>query len=503
MSNIKNNDVSRDKLEVNDKKNKGMPFLKSFKLSMKIFKKKKLLTIFIFLLSLLSMAGLIGMSSYISPDFVTPVLKQAYKNDDKTVVIGTDHKEIKDVASILLITKEYKLGEYQGRLSTVQIEALKSKDLYNPVFDTSSFNALPYFGYIGNKIDSYYNYYYTLGNKRPIQYLAMLSDPTSLDKYGLEKDERVKKECRLPIDNTEIAITDYQADMFLHCGLIKEDKSVLKLNDIDDLLGQKIFSRTICGIFKTDESREEFKKQYDIDSMDEKKQKDVKKKIKNGFDQVLEKQYHPFLTAYVYRDTSLLKDPTSDLYTESNSMSIYPLSSSIKKDLKFFKTLRVKKDTDKAVYSVNDVSLYTRYYSSAFDGFKTRIGFKARSYIDPLLFCLLAILFIACGIIAFFLAIKLIYKSHQKMKDEIDQLLSIEVTKKELFCSSFLSLLFIGLISLLLSVLILGIIAAIFNCVISLKAYSIYTISVLILFILMVSFDNLIALIGVHKAYKK
>lgn len=71
--------------------------------------------------------------------------------------------------------------------------------------------------------------------------------------------------CRLPNDFTEIAIADGKADIFMRFGYRDEEGNAVPINTPDDLIGKKIGSYTIVGVYGTEEDRAAMKERYDYD----------------------------------------------------------------------------------------------------------------------------------------------------------------------------------------------------------------------------------------------
>lgn len=80
--------------------------------------------------------------------------------------------------------------------------------------------------------------------------------------FNLRKDERLsdKSSCRLPERTDEIAITDLCASAFMRFGYKNEDGNVQAITSPDDLIGKKLGSFTICGIYSTETDRTIFER---------------------------------------------------------------------------------------------------------------------------------------------------------------------------------------------------------------------------------------------------
>lgn len=108
--------------------------------------------------------------------------------------------------------------------------------------------------------DKKYNnpYYYLL--LTDLTNFVELNPQTGMQDANLRVDSRFidKEICRLPRNESEIAITDLRADMFMEFGFKEEDGTITKISTPDDLIGKKLGQYSICGVFSTEIDREYF-----------------------------------------------------------------------------------------------------------------------------------------------------------------------------------------------------------------------------------------------------
>ena len=100
-----------------------------------------------------------------------------------------------------------------------------------------------------------------------IHNIIILDPETGEKDASLSPDPRLTVACRLPQNDSEIAITDYTADMFMRLGYkdADGDGTYYTINSPDELIGRTISGYTICGVYKTDEDKQKFKDRYDHD----------------------------------------------------------------------------------------------------------------------------------------------------------------------------------------------------------------------------------------------
>ena len=135
------------------------------------------------------------------------------------------------------------------------------------VLTVTDFDSYGYYARSGEEIplEERYNPYNNFGISGPIKALVEVSPQTGEEDASLTPDPRLTVPCRLPQNYSEIAITDYAADMFMRFGYkdADGDGTEYEITSPDDLIGKTINGLTICGVYQTEEDKERFKDNYD------------------------------------------------------------------------------------------------------------------------------------------------------------------------------------------------------------------------------------------------
>jgi len=197
-------------------------------------------------------------------DVMTAELKTAYKNDVKMVVMkanSTAESYIKYVDG----HTSHGTFECTPVLTEKQIEILTETDECVVVKIISPW-LLP--NEIGRNnlgdmtAPEYYNPYNYL-SRNGFQSVIELDSESGETDVCIKPDSRLTVKCRLPQNFSEIAITDYWADMYMRFGFVDEDGLTHTITSPDELIGRTIEGGfTICGVYSTDENKE-WLKQYD------------------------------------------------------------------------------------------------------------------------------------------------------------------------------------------------------------------------------------------------
>ncbi len=262
-------------------------------------------------------------------------------------------------------------GEYTPGLTSEQINVLEKYASVMPIANVNDPTSSTSFGYgylacTSGQVpfEEYYNPYNYMGiSGKFISRVIELNPETGEKDALLTPDKRLTVACHLPQTYTEIAITDYMADMFMRFGYkdLDGDGAVYEIGSPDDLIGKTIEGLTICGIYETEEDKEWFKENYD----------------KPCTDSHIE-DYDPELANYHIQDSYFLnwmKGEHSMKYafvkkgfkTKDSLMAcdgfLYPLSGSIAKDKKMIREMTY---TEENTYSgLNTVTYQTVYYSAS------------------------------------------------------------------------------------------------------------------------------------------
>ena len=153
---------------------------------------------------------------------------------------------------------------YTAAFTDEQLNFLKENAT---VLTVTNFDSYGYYARSDEEIpfEELYNPYNNFGISRPIKALVEVSSQTGEEDASLTPDPRLTAPCRLPQNYSEIAITDYAADMFMRFGYKDADGDGAEYEIIspDDLIGKTIGGLTICGVYQTEEDKEWFKDNYD------------------------------------------------------------------------------------------------------------------------------------------------------------------------------------------------------------------------------------------------
>ena len=261
-------------------------------------------------------------------DVMAAELRMSYKNGVKTAVLVADsvmhtyHKYANGT------TEEYTTN-YGPALMDEQIKRLSEMDdcvvmTVVPSFDLPDRMGANNLGHMSAQ--ERYNPYNNLaagGFQRVIE----LDPETGEEDACLTPDPRLTVECRLPQNLNEIAITDYWADMYMRFGFVDEDGITREIKSPDELIGKTIDGAfTICGIYCTEEDKEELKL-YDRDEQ-------VYEYVTNDYARYLLGGEHPMGYAFVREGYCAEFCPQGVTYAR-----LYQLSGSISKDKKLIEEI--------------------------------------------------------------------------------------------------------------------------------------------------------------------
>ena len=237
----------------------------AFRVSLSSIKAKPL-RYFMSLITAIVSCSLFCFSSIASTaDLLTAELESCYKNNVKTAIL-------KGKSTIDVFTK-YEDGSENKSVDTMetgltdkQLEILSSQKDTTILKTSESTYFCEDFGtnYFGKElsVEERCNPYNCLAVHGISRLVEVNNSSKELDAI-IALDERVSSVSRLPQNYTEIAITDYWADMFVRFGYKDKEGNVSQINNVNELIGKKIDKDlTICGIYKTEEDRS-FLKKYD------------------------------------------------------------------------------------------------------------------------------------------------------------------------------------------------------------------------------------------------
>lgn len=297
-------------------------------------------------------------------DVMAAELRMSYKNGVKTAVLVADsvmhtyHKYANGT------TEEY-TTDYGPALMDEQIKRLSEMDdcvvmTVVPSFDLPNSMGANNLGHMSAQ--ERYNPYNNLaagGFQRVIE----LDPETGEEDACLTPDPRLTVECRLPQNLNEIAITDYWADMYMRFGFVDEDGITREIKSPDELIGKTIDGAfTICGIYCTEEDKEELKL-YDRDEQ-------VYEYVTNDYARYLLGGEHPMGYAFVCSGYCAEYCHQGGV----NNARLYKLSGSVSKDKKLIEEISYPlcvewlPEENLGTYTRNDISI-SAAYRTRYSGF--------------------------------------------------------------------------------------------------------------------------------------
>ena len=237
----------------------------AFRVSLSSIKAKPLKYVLSLITAVVSCSLFCFSSVASTTDLLTAELESCYKNDVKTAIL-------KGNSTIDVFTK-YDDGAENKNVDTIETGLTeKQLDVLSSYKDSKTLKAAEasyfceyfganYFGKTPSEEEMYnpYNYLAVRGISRLIEVNKDTAEQDAL----LTPDERAGSASRLPQNYTEIAITDYWADMFLRFGYKDQEGNVSQISSVNELIGKKIDKElTICGVYKTEENKS-FLEKYD------------------------------------------------------------------------------------------------------------------------------------------------------------------------------------------------------------------------------------------------
>ncbi len=261
--------VNKVKKAASSRKTRKLSFWKILTMGFKGIGHRPARLIFSILFAVISFVS-VGLSMVsATADQTAVLLNAAYQTGVHTIELNccvtTKTKKIYDDGGLPFFN-ESTLRSVLGRQE--QQPEIEEYMAFMPLLEPSKVHFDDY-GYLGKEwtewssveIENPYNYY----GKSLIETLVELDPSTGEADAVLTPDRRLTKGCRLPKDFTEIAITDYIADMFMRFGYCDKsgDETVYVINGPDDLIGKDLGGLTIVGVYETDNERNWLKENYD------------------------------------------------------------------------------------------------------------------------------------------------------------------------------------------------------------------------------------------------
>ncbi len=304
----------------------------------------------IFALILIVVAAVAYGFSFVAAttDLVTAELSSAYDNQYKTVVLtGKVDKRIEKLNGTVSVNIP---------LQSTQLKILSEYTSVMPIIpSTYGSKALNIGSFAENNLPfaEQYNLYNYFGRNYMASRVIELNPQTGVNDASLVPDSRLTKNCRLPENFEEIAITDFQADIFMRFGYkdVSDNGRNYEIKSPDDLLGKKLDGLTIVGVYSTEEDKNEFKGRYDYANektyadythSDDVYIVDCDKKF-----YTLMQGEHPI--QYVFVKSGFYKNRNG--YDLDKCEVLYKLSGELQRDREIIDALSYKDESDGNIYS--------------------------------------------------------------------------------------------------------------------------------------------------------
>ncbi|MCD8307802.1 MAG: ATP-binding cassette domain-containing protein [Clostridia bacterium] len=478
----------------------GLGFARSFVLAAKGFKKHTAYAAFgIILAVLLVIIAGYGAAAASAIDANREQLKKAYADGAKTVMLCGSSVDRGWYNESVFQIPSYRV--FRNTSTYLQDKQLETLAEYMPAMKMESgFSLTNYYADPEAEQDEYYSNPYVYLGADEISYLVELDPSTGTqDAYLAPATE----DSRLPQDYTEIAITDYTADMLVRYGYRdwdsayaeaekdaeetgsdKKPEELISAEDVDtyeiaspeDLIGKTLDGLEIVGIFSTEEDLASFRDEYDEDGSAV--YEEYRESAKDGHvfgaylrNRLGDETYywmqgkHIMTFAFVRTGYISYMDSAANAYAHSHPM-LYQLQGSVSKDMSLIRKLTYRPSTGRKYYA----TVYTAY---------SRIAYRAQTpFPDEYMtigYCLFAILEIA----GMALCAAFMVKSMHARKGETDTLRAKGARQRDIAHICWCQALVFLAAEVLLALLAIGITCAVINAVYFIPLYSITIWSVL------------------------
>ncbi len=373
----------------------GLGFAKSFVLAAKGFKKRTGYAVFGIILAVLFViiAGY-GAAATSAEDANSAQLKKAYADGAKTVMLcGSSEDRGWYYESVFQVPAYRVFRNTSTNLQEKQQEILAE---YMPAMEMESgFSLGSYYADEETEQDEYYSNPYVYFGANEVSYLVELDPSTGMqDAYLTPATE----DSRLPQDFTEIAITDYTADMLVRYGyrdwdaayaaaeaeaeengldedpedlISAEDVATCEISSPEELIGKTLDGLEIVGIFSTEEDLASFRESYYEDGLAE--YEEYRESAKDGHvygayirHKLGDERYYWMQGKHIMKDAFVMtgyisyKNNLEGGYASSHPV-LYQLQGSISKDMSLIRKLTYSPSWGRKYF----VTMYTAYSQTA------------------------------------------------------------------------------------------------------------------------------------------
>lgn len=449
--------------------------------------------IFSILFAVISFVG-VGLSMVsATADQTAVMLNAAYQTGVHTIELNccvtTKKKRVYDDGRLPSFN-EFTLRSILGRQE--QQPKIEKYMAFMPVFEPRE----AYFdddGYLGKEwtewstveIENPYNYY----GRGLVKTLVELDPSTGETDAVLTPDSRLTKECRLPNDFTEIAITDYIADMFIRFGYCDKngDKTVYDINGPDDLIGKELGGLTIVGVYETDNERNWLKENYDgADKTDD-------------YIDTWMQGVHSMRYGFVCR--GFRDDKEGD---RGYTRVLYRLSGDVEKDKEILKSFEheVKSEHyyENAKAHEYETCLYFFEVKTGMSGFTDKVSMENQSVAIRLIFTISVYTNIVLVVIGLLIRMSFLMKGVKEPNEEFESLIESGVSKSDVGSICFVESIVIAVIDFVLTWTVLGLICFALNSYVRLPLFNVGVLPLIGLFALCFGSSLLAALLPSRRA---
>lgn len=446
-----------------------LPFKRIFTMGLNGLKFKKLRLAFSVVLAVIAFT-LFGFAiTSATIDYLDVQLNTAYEHNVKMVVLQSLAKSKSKTIyhggqfDGLVI---YGKGEYDGEgFKEEQLERLKKHSSLMRVFNNISHTVASDYEYHVINIDNLtkelrYNRYVQLFT---IHNIIILDPETGEKDASLSPDPRLTVGCRLPQNDSEIAITDYTADMFMRLGYkdVDGDGTYYTINSPDELIGRTISGYSICGVYQTDEDKKKYQDKYDYDYTGSIYSNTPSGLLYDPYYEGWKNGFHMMNSAFMHK--SILEHPNLS-WQKIITHLLYKLSGSKAKDKAFFNSLKTYKHVEYLEERSSEYVdwTYTSTLHTSYSGFienSTLVSLIT----DPKAITGAIVISVIFAVFSTLLLMSFLLFGFDARKKEIGVLRAMGARKTDISLICLTEALLIAAIDLLLSLLSVGIICAVLN----------------------------------------
>lgn len=451
--------------------------------------------IFSILFAVISFVG-VGLSMVsATADQTAVMLNAAYQTGVHTIELNccvtTKTKRVYDDGGLPFFN-EFTLRSILGRQE--QQPQIEKYMAFMPVFEPSK-TYFDDYGYLGKEwtewssaeIENPYNYYGT----SLVETLVELDSSTGETDAVLTPDRRLTKAYRLPKDYTEIAITDYIADMFMRFGYCdkKGDKRVYDINGPDDLIGKDLGGLTIVGVYETDDEKNWLQENYDgVGKTDD-------------YIDTWMQGAHAMRYGFVCRGFKEDKEGYN-VFTRV----LYRLSGDVEKDKEILKSFEYEVKSEHYYENAKaheyETCLYFFEVKTGMSGFTDKVDVENKSAVIRTIVALSLYVDIALILIHILIRMGFLMKGVKEPSKELERLMESGARKSDIGSICLVESLFIALIDFVITLIVTGVLCFALNVYVHLPLFTVGILPFIGLFVLCFGSAALASVLPVRKVVR-